>query len=85
VTTRRTPRKRSKRSTRSTGSTRSTRRTSSTNPTRRRQSKPAATLGAAVGTVVVAFVLGAPWSVRIALIVIVLVGLVGYLVWTRRQ
>jgi hypothetical protein len=34
---------------------------------------------------VVAFVLGAPWSVRIALIVMVLVGLVGYLVWSRRQ
>jgi hypothetical protein len=38
-----------------------------------------------VGTVAVAFVLGAPWSVRITLIVVVVLGTVGYLVWSRRR
>jgi hypothetical protein len=33
----------------------------------------------------VAFILGAPWAVRIALIVLVVVGAVGYLVWSRRR
>jgi hypothetical protein len=32
----------------------------------------------------VSFLLGAPWSVRIALMVIVVVGVVGYLVLARR-
>jgi hypothetical protein len=52
---------------------------------RRRTSRPATTLGAAVGTVVVSFLLGAPWSVRIALIALVVIGVVGYLVWSRRR
>jgi hypothetical protein len=33
----------------------------------------------------VAFLLGAPWSVRIALIVVVVLGAAGYLVWARRR
>jgi Flp pilus assembly protein TadB len=85
VTTRRPARKTSSKAARKKSSTTRSRRTSATNPTRRRQSRPATTLGAAVGTVVVAFVLGAPWSVRIALIAMVLVGVVGYLVWSRRR
>jgi Flp pilus assembly protein TadB len=90
VTTRRTPRRTTRRASTKRAATKrsTTRRTSptgATSGTRRRQSTPATTLGAAVGTVVVAFVLGAPWSVRIALIVIVLVGVAGYLVWSRRQ
>jgi hypothetical protein len=37
-----------------------------------------------VGTVVVSFLLGAPWSVRITLVVLLVVGIAGYLVWSRR-
>ena len=88
MTTRRRPSSSKKRTSArsSTGRARTTRsRTRTTSTPRRRQSRPATTLGAAVGTVAVAFILGAPWSVRIALIVLVLVGAVGYLVWSRRQ
>jgi Flp pilus assembly protein TadB len=65
------------------GSTRktTTRRTSTT----RRRNSTATTFGAAVGTVVVASLLGAPWSVRIALILAIALAGVGYLVWSRRS
>ena len=57
------------------------RRTTST----RRRNSTATTLGAAVGTVVVAFLLGAPWSVRIALVVLLVLAGAGYLIWSRRS
>jgi hypothetical protein len=89
VTTRRTSSSRRRSgSTRRTTSARSrtarNRRPTTPTPRRRRTSRPATTLGAAVGTVVVSFLLGAPWSVRIALLVLVVLGVVGYLVWSRR-
>jgi threonine/homoserine/homoserine lactone efflux protein len=56
-----------------------------TTSTSRRRNSTATTFGAATGTVVMAFLLGAPWSVRIALIVLVVLGGVGYLLWSRRS
>jgi threonine/homoserine/homoserine lactone efflux protein len=76
VSTRRRPTKQTaKRATRA-------RRTTSTS---RRRNSTATTFGAAAGTVVMAFLLGAPWSVRIALIVLVVLGGIGYLLWSRRS
>jgi Flp pilus assembly protein TadB len=83
VTTRRPARKTSTRRPARKTSTRGSARRTTTRP-RRRQSAPATTLGAAVGTVVVSFLLGAPWSVRITLMVLLVVGVAGYLVWSRR-
>jgi Flp pilus assembly protein TadB len=62
-----------------------TTRTRRTTSTTRRRNSTATTFGAAAGTVVMAFLLGAPWSVRIALIVLVVLGGIGYLLWSRRS
>jgi hypothetical protein len=83
VTTRRPARKSAGRRPARTSTARGRARRTSTRP-RGRQSAPATTLGAAVGTVVVSFLLGAPWSVRITLVVLLVVGITGYLVWSRR-
>ncbi len=58
------------------------RRTTST--TRRRTPAVSTTLGTALGTLVVTFLLDASWPVRIGLVVLVLAVGLGYLLWSHR-
>ena len=51
---------------------------------RRRRPTLAATLGAALGTLVVAALVDASWPVRVALAVLALALAVGYVLWSRR-
>jgi hypothetical protein len=78
-----TPRRRTSTNRTSKNRTSTSRTTRSRAP--RRRSTIATTLGAGAGTVVVAFLLGAPWSVRIVLLVLVVVLGAGYLILSRRS
>lgn len=60
------------------------RRTTTRRTTRRRTPTIGATLGAAVGALLVGFVGNLSWPARIALIVLVVVLALGYLLWSRR-
>ena len=77
-----TRRKTSTRSTTTAGRRRA--RTTRSTAYRRRRPTLAATLGAALGTLVVASLVDASWPVRLALAVLALALAVGYVLWSRR-
>lgn len=82
-----TPRRRSAGARRGTARRTTSRRRSAggyASPRRRRTRSVSSTVGAAIGTAVVAALVDLSWPVRIALVGLVVVLGVGYLVWTRR-
>ena len=87
TTAKRTTSKSTRRSTARGSTTRRTtsRRTSSTAYRRRTRPKVATTVGAALGTLVVAFLLDTSWPVRIGLVALALLLVGGYLVLQGRR